>query len=517
MTTGLDSPPPTRPSHKVKVTGWGWARWFWRQLTSMRTALLLLFLLAVAALPGSWFPQRGVNPIRVLMYYQDNPTLAGWLDRFSMFDVYAAPWFAAIYLLLMGSLIGCVLPRVGHHARAVAAPPPRAPRFLARMPVYTTRHVGDASSTLDRGADALRTAGFRVVRGDDDSVSAEKGYLSESGNLIFHGSLVLLLVGFAFGGLWGYRGTVIVVEGEGFSNTLPQYDDFRGGRVFDGEQLAPFSLTLNAFDATFIDDGPRIGQADDFQAQVSYQTSPGAPVEQATFGVNEPLDVDGANVFLLGHGYAPEFTVRDGRGTLMYSGPVTTLPQDAALTSVGVVKVPDASPEQLGFRFTFVPTAPARVDPATGPASVFPEDNDPRVYLGAWSGDLGLDNGIPQNVYQLNTADLSQLGRKALAPGQEWRLPDGKGTITFDGWREFANFQIAHDPGGLISLVAAIAAITGVTISLLVQRRRIWLRVSPQPDGGTLVEGAGLARSESTGLEDEVRQIIDAATEGDHP
>jgi cytochrome c biogenesis protein len=148
---------------------------------------------------------------------------------------------------------------------------------------------------------------------------------------------------------------------------------------------------------------------------------------------------------------------------------------------------------------------------------VFPEDTDPRVYLTAWSGDLGLDSGVPQNVYQLDTADLSQLGRKSLAPGQEWRLPDNKGSIAFDGWREFANLQIGHDPGGPISLVAAIAAITGVTTSLLVRRRRIWLRASPPAAGSALIEVAGLARSESTGLQDEVQQILDAATEEDIP
>ncbi|MEU1163986.1 cytochrome c biogenesis protein ResB, partial [Streptomyces sp. NPDC005921] len=37
----------------------GWARWFWRQLTSMRVALLLLLLLSLGAIPGSLIPQSG--------------------------------------------------------------------------------------------------------------------------------------------------------------------------------------------------------------------------------------------------------------------------------------------------------------------------------------------------------------------------------------------------------------------------------------------------------------------------
>lgn len=93
-------------------------------MTSMRVALILLFALAVASVPGSIFPQRGADPIAVNRYFEQNPALAPWLDRLSMFDVYAAPWFAAIYLLLCISLAGCILPRTIDHVRALRRPPP---------------------------------------------------------------------------------------------------------------------------------------------------------------------------------------------------------------------------------------------------------------------------------------------------------------------------------------------------------------------------------------------------------
>ena len=57
-------------------------RWGWRQLTSMRTALILLILLGVAAIPGSLFPQRSQNPQKVDQYFVSDPTLAHWMDRF---------------------------------------------------------------------------------------------------------------------------------------------------------------------------------------------------------------------------------------------------------------------------------------------------------------------------------------------------------------------------------------------------------------------------------------------------
>ena len=91
----------------------------WRRLTSMRTALVLLFLLALAAVPGSLLPQRPLNQNKVDQYFADHPTLAPVLDRLGLFDVFGSPWFAAIYLLLFVSLIGCVLPRLRLHARAM--------------------------------------------------------------------------------------------------------------------------------------------------------------------------------------------------------------------------------------------------------------------------------------------------------------------------------------------------------------------------------------------------------------
>ena len=102
-----------------------WLKWGWRQLTSMRTALILLFLLALASVPGSVLPQQSIDPAAVTQYYQSHPALAPVLNRLSLFSVFAAPWFAAIYLLLFASLAGCVLPRTFRLAGSARQRPPR--------------------------------------------------------------------------------------------------------------------------------------------------------------------------------------------------------------------------------------------------------------------------------------------------------------------------------------------------------------------------------------------------------
>lgn len=117
----------------LELTGVGFFRYLWRQLTSMRTALILLLLLGIGAIPGSIFPQRTQNPMKVREYFNNNPDVAEWMDRLKLFDVYGSPWFSAIYLLLFISLIGCVLPRSWEHFKAIGAKPPLTPKNLNRL------------------------------------------------------------------------------------------------------------------------------------------------------------------------------------------------------------------------------------------------------------------------------------------------------------------------------------------------------------------------------------------------
>ena len=208
-------------------TGAGWGRWAWRQLTSMRTALILLFLLALGSVPGSILPQEGADPASVTQYFQSHPALAPWLNRLGLFNVFASPWFAAIYLLLFASLIGCVVPRTFKLVGSARTPPPRAPRNLARLPHSVTYPSALApGAAVDAAASVLGGQRFRLRRpaaGDSGQwVAAEKGYLREVGNLLFHLSLLGVLLSIALGGLFGYKADELVVQGQTGSATPPR-------------------------------------------------------------------------------------------------------------------------------------------------------------------------------------------------------------------------------------------------------------------------------------------------------
>lgn len=492
-------PPPRRPGPL------GALRNGWRHLTSMRTALILLFLLALAAVPGSLLPQRGLNAGSVERFYADHPRLAPVLDRLSGFDVFGAPWFAAIYLALFLSLAGCVLPRMWRQASALRSRPPAAPRHLSRLPVASAwTAAGQPAAVLAGCRSQLR--GWRVdVREEPGGVvalAAERGFSKEAGNLLFHLSLLLLLIGVALGGLFGYKGNVLLKEGDAFPNTLAYYDTFEPGRLFSAGRLTPFRVVLEDFRATY----QPSGEPATFDASIRYIAAPGGAPEPRGIRVNHPLKVGNAKLYLIGHGYALHFRVRGPDGAVAYDAVQPFLPRDATFASDGVVKVPDipdgkdGKPRQLGFSGFFTPTA---IFGRNGVESGHPAPRNPAVTLLAWQGDLGLDTGRPQSVYGLQTEKLRRVvdaagkpATKLLRPGETLTLPRGAGSITFVGFNEFATFQITSDPGRHLALGASVLLIGGLIVSLRVRRRRLWLRA--RPDGGrTVVEAGGLARNDA--------------------
>ncbi|MFJ4779907.1 cytochrome c biogenesis protein ResB [Streptomyces sp. NPDC088762] len=496
----------------------GWARWFWRQLTSMRVALILLFLLSLGAIPGSLIPQSSVDAMKVAVWKKDNPSWVGIAEKLQLFDVYSSFWFSAIYLLLFISLIGCILPRSWQFVGQLRGRPPAAPKRLDRLPAHTTwRTDKTADEVLAHAKTLLGGRRFRTESGKDH-VAAEKGYLREAGNLIFHVALIVMLVAFAWGQYYKSEGGKLVLRGRGFSNTLTQYDDFKYGTLFDPQDLPPFSFTLDRFDATYEMTGPQKGTPRDFKAYVTFSDGAHGTPQKREIQVNKPLEVDGSKVYLLGHGYAPVISVTDPTGKVIYKDAVPMLPQDANLTSTGAIKVTDGykdkdgKKEQLGFNAVFVPTFAG--DGQGMMFSQFPDVFMPRLMLNAWHGSLGVDSGLPQNVYRLDTSKMEsfkdesgELFKQKLEPGQTMTLPNGAGTVKFEGIERWATFSVTHQPGSGLALAGAIAAIAGLAGSLFIQRRRIWVRAVRGEDGVTVVEMAGLGRSESAKLPEELAEL----------
>jgi cytochrome c biogenesis protein len=489
----------------------GLARRAWRSLTSMRTALILLFLLAIAAIPGSLLPQRDLNVDKVRQYYTAHPKLAPWLDRAGAFEVFSSPWFSAIYLLLFVSLIGCLVPRLRAHAVALLRVPPDAPARLDRMPAHTDELgiAGEPAEVAGRLRVLLRKRRFRaVVRAQADggyTVSAEKGYLKESGNLLFHFALLALLIGVAFGSWYGYHGDRLVVQGadQGFCNTLQQYDGYGLGAQVNPASLEPFCLELTSFRARYLDNGQPV----EYRASVKYSVGGGAP-RPTTIQVNDPLRLARARIYLLGTGYAPVLRYTDRFGHTQ-TAVTPFLPEDSMQTSTGVVAFPDANvdpvkgrdpqnKQQVAFSGIYLPTAP---DSVMVGHSAYPGERNPALMVVVYRGDLGIDAGIPSSVYsldqhQIDTGRLKKTSDQIkLTPGETKTLADGT-KVEFVGTVPWATMSVRYDPGETVVLVGAVCLLLGLLTSLTGRRRRVWFRVPPS---GRVSAGA-LPRSEYSGF-----------------
>ena len=474
----------------------------------MRTALLLLLLLALAAIPGSLVPQTTSDPNGVIQFEQRDPETFRVLDALGLFSTFSTPWFSAIYLLLFISLVGCIVPRTKHHFDALRARPPKTPARLQRLVGYVSEPTkADAGVAIDEAASLLRRQGYRIER-YGSSVSAERGYLRETGNLVFHTALVGMLITVGIGGGFGYTGQRVIVQDEPFTNVLSGYDAINQGRFFSESSLEPYSLRLDEFEGRYeLDASTGLWHPTDYEARVSTR-EPGGDWTPGTIRVNSPLTIGGTEVYLLGNGYAPIITVRDPDGEAVFSETVPFLPLDGNLRSRGVVKVPDGLDQQLGMQGFFYPD-PVALNDGTYTSFSPSEYGQSLLTLFVYAGDLGLDEGVGVNAYALDIDGMTQLaGGDAdvaaleLTEGQTVDLPDGLGTIEFEGLRRFISVDIHHDPTPGWALLFAVLILGGLLVSLFVPRRRMWVKAV---DGR--LEYAGLARGEDPTLEAAVADL----------
>jgi cytochrome c biogenesis protein len=403
-------------------------------------------------------------------------------------------------------------------------PPPDAPHRLDRLAQHAAAapHEGGPAENAERLRGLLRRQRFRVVvRTHDDgtaTVSAEKGHLKETGNLLFHISLIGVLVGVAFGSWYGWHGNRLLVAGAdtAFCNSLQQHHEYGLGARVDAGDLPRFCLELTDFRAAYLDSG----QAEAFAAVASVSGPDAPPREAVEFSVNHPLRLPGASVYLLGHGYAPVLKYTDRYGQSQTSV-VPFLPSDSMLTSEGVAAFPDANVDpatgqrdpllQVAFEGLYLPTTPD--DPLAG-RSAFPAERNPGLLLWAYRGDLGMDGGIPSSVYRLNQGqvDAGRLSRvgdmKMLRVGESMTLDDGT-KVEFLGTRQYANLSVRHDPAQPVVLGSVALLLAGLMLSLTGKRRRIWFRVTASTTpSSSIIEAGGLARTDYPGFAEEFRELV---------
>jgi cytochrome c biogenesis protein len=468
----------------------------WRTLRSMRTALILLLVVAVASVFGSLIPQVVNTPQAVARVYLEHPLRARIFEALGLFDVYGSWWFTLAYVLLLVSLASCLIPRTRALVRT-AGQRPQPVRELESL-----RHFAQAvlpehpEEVLERSRRVLRRRRFRVA-GSAPGLAAEKGRARESGSLLFHWALFLILIGAVYGKGFGFRGQATIVEGETWTEAHASYDlPPDEGRFFTEGMHTGFQVRLEDFDATYHPSG----LPEDFVSRLVVTGGEEDESGEREVRVNHPLSLAGVRLYQQGYGWAPVIEVRQ-EGRPLTGGPVvfiTDTPTDQRRPWRGVVKLPSLRP-QVGIEFRLSPDLPAFL--AGAPML---EARDPFLTFQAYRGDLALT--AAQSVFSLDKRGLVTWRSGGVGLGETAVLPGGL-TISFPELREYTQLLVKRDPGTPIMLAAAILIVLGLIPALHSSRRRVWVRAVHADGRGTLVQVGGFALQRKAAFEEEFRDI----------
>jgi cytochrome c biogenesis protein len=490
----------------------------WRTLRSMRTALILLLMLALASVAGSLVPQWPNSPERVVRFRFDHPSVGAFYGRAGLFDVYGSWWFVLITALLFVSLVACLFPRTRALVHTLRQRPVQA-REIDALQLYEERVLpADPVRVIDGSFRVLRRRMFRVARDDDGrpALAAEKGALREVGSLLFHWAFLLIVIGVIYGKGTGFTGRAVVVEGKTWIDAQANYDgQLRTGRFFNGD-FTGAGIHLNGFEDTY----RRSGQPMDFVSHVDLLDPQGNVVEQTDIRVNHPASIDGVQFFQYGFGWAPVVEVRQN-DDLIASGAITFV-QDIAPEGVpqlampwhGILKLPSLHP-QMGLTLELWPDSRAWLElRTTGEPVAMTQEFRPLMFYKAFRGHL-----TDPSPLALDTSVMRKAGKGIVGAGQtvdlrtaealaEGASPSGL-TISFPGLRQYSVLQVSRDRGVPLVLLAAILVLLGLLPALYTSRRKVWVRAEPNGNG-TVLKVGGFALQRKPQFDEEFSKLVDA-------
>jgi cytochrome c biogenesis protein len=495
----------------------------------MRTALVLLLLLAVASAVGSLLPQIPNSPERVAAYRIAHPVAGDWFARAGFFDVFGSWWFALILTLLFVSLVACLIPRSRAMVRSIRQRPIQA-REIDAFPHYRELAVvGDPIAAASSARSVLRRHGYRVAISEDGrAVAAEKGALREVGSLVFHWAFVLLLVAVVVGKGTGYVGHATIVEGQTWTDAAFNYDgDLRTGRFSSGGHTG-VGIKLIDYSDAFRQSGVPM----DFSSQVELIAPDGTPVRQDEVTINHPVSFDGVRIFQYGFGWAPAVTIRD-QGRTLYDGPLVMgqdAPKDAnPLTApwVGFIKLSTLRP-QVAIQFELYPDSVAYFGGLLNGGTPQPmtEANAPFMRYTVWKGKLTDPSLTTLDTRFMRVTSTGGIGRgwtvdlssgcvvsgEARLPGQVGAIACAPGyrstsTMSFPELKQYTRLQISRDTTVPFVLGAAILILVGLIAAMYSSRRKVWVRADAR-DGGTVLQVGGFALQRKDRFEEAFPKLV---------
>ena len=491
----------------------------WRNLRSMRTALILLLLLALASVAGSLIPQWPTNPDGVLHYMEVHHLVGEFYQRAGLFDVFGSWWFVLVTALLFTSLVACLVPRTRAAWRSVRQRPVQAREIDAFRHYEEVAVPAAPDAAIASSVRVLRRRAFRVSADPGrHAVAAEKGAAREVGSLCFHWAFILLLAGVIWGKGTGYTGFAVIPPGGTWVDAQANYDgQIRAGRFFGGD-FTGTGIRLRSFDVTY---GPT-GVATDFVSHVDLLDPDGHLIRTQDIRVNHPAHVAGLNVFQNAFGWAPQLKVSLGDTPLadqklvLSREPAPAGVPAEAMPWLGYLKVTSVKP-QVALEVELYPDSRAFFQQlTTGQPVPMTTEFDPVIRFTVWRGPIADPSpaSLDTTLMRKTATGIVGGGRAAslttgrpLQPG----VPTRDLTLSFASLGQYTVLEITRDRGVPVVLLAAILILIGLLPALYTSRRKVWVRAEPSGTGALLKVG-GFALQRKPQFEEEFAKVVRALT-----
>ena len=386
------------------------------------------------------------------------PTLGPLVDvfeRLGLFRIFTAPWFTALLVLLIVSIIVCTLDRLPKIRAVTARSRVEQPGsfFDASLTGRGTMHLATAL-TAEQSHDAavriaqqMRARGWEASTSPDPEVTGgqivhgDRFRRSYRFTLVMHTGLVLLIAGAALSGALGYTQGILLTNGE----ALPI------GKI---GSVGGLVVENRAFSAPRTESGAFA----DFTTELALYRD-GAQVAEKVIRVNDPLMYDGWSFHQNFFGPSVKLEIRSVTGDLLWSGeaPLTATVEGAPYATL---PIPGSS---AGLELLL------QRDPA-GAAALLVVASEPVAPA---------------------SSEVRTLFASILAPGEAASAPNVNFTVQLQGVSSYTGIIARRDPAAGIVWLAAALIMAGLTLTLRRPRARLWIRIQPgraEADAALLLE-----------------------------
>jgi cytochrome c biogenesis protein len=438
----------------------------WAFFSSMKTAIVLLLLLAATSIAGTIIEDRTGKTI------------------------YGSTGFSMLVLLIGINLAVCSINRFGlvwrTGFRPSAAASPALVSMMSRSQKVTC--AGAVDSVADKVIRSLRSMHYRVdTEASDGAVSiyADKGRASVWGPHVTHLSLLIIFIGAIFGNYFGKEGFTNIVEGQRAAGYYP--------RDMKSKVKTPmgFEVGLNSFTITYDKNHSPVGYKSDLQVYDG-----GKATTRRTIDVNHPLTYNGLSFYQSDYGLV---------GLVMK------------------VTAPDGQVQEIGYDISTDDTNQGRKYSVAGqPFKQFP--------LAGKNLTLFVHNLVPDYVEGMEGGRSTLPLNPAVNVMINDRFPQYKGmdawgklgwltvsksaeykgyTVTLDRVVKYTGLQVSSNPALPVVYLGFVLAVLGVLLCFYVTHKSIRVSITGSGEAVNVVVG-GTSKPDPAVMDKDLKRLSDS-------